>query len=105
MEHHMLNKEQANAVTDALLAPDQDVQMATAKRRERAIRVEAARRRTAFFALVGMAAGSVVGYMASGTVFPSALYGFGVGAALGFVSRQWQPNYSSKRTREKARAA
>lgn len=89
-----MDKLQAEAVLKAMLEPDLDVQMAIrTKRTEKALKLKAQRQR-AGSALVGMVAGTAVGYVITGRFSYYAVFGAWAGVAA-YVLAQ----YAAKRTR------
>lgn len=78
----MLNREQSEAVADALLTPSLEGQEADRLRLEKQRRERAARQRYAWLGLAGFAIGAAVGYTLLGNVIPAAF----VGLALGFIA-------------------
>lgn len=78
----MLNKEQSEAVADALLSPSMEAQKAASLRVEKQQRARAARQRYAWLGLAGFAIGAALGYMLLGDAIPAAF----VGLALGFIA-------------------
>jgi F0F1-type ATP synthase assembly protein I len=84
----MLDKEQAEAVSEALLSPARAAQEAAQKRKDEQRRKLVAQQRLALFVLAGLAIGGAVGYLFYGKLFPSGLVGIALGLAVGYVVRR-----------------
>jgi hypothetical protein len=82
-EFKMLNKEQANAAADAILAPVRDAQVAARKISEKRRDKIASQQYIAGFGLAGFVICGIVGYVIFDDIVPSCIVGSSVGAILG----------------------
>ena len=86
----MLTKNQAESVSEALLAPDLEAQQKA--RAEFSAKNEIAKRQrklTGKYGVIGMFLATIVAYFVTGSTMPWALGGLGLGLAVGrFASRR-----------------
>lgn len=78
-----MDKEQSEAVAEALLSPARGVQANAQARIAQRARTRATRRRYAWCGLAGLLLGGLVGHLAFDGIVPAALVGLGLGTVLG----------------------
>lgn len=81
----MLNKEQSEAVADALLSPSMEAQKTAKARAEKQQRDHTARLRHAWVGLAGFAIGAALGYALLGNAVPTAIAGLALGLIAGKI--------------------
>ena len=85
----MLDKEQSEAVAEALFLPDRERQNASQLRKETQRLKRISLRRAAFLGFFGLVLGGAFSYMLYGRIFPLGLIGMSIGFALGyFITRR-----------------
>lgn len=79
----MLNKEQAESVAEAILAPGRDAQVVARKKIEQQRSKIALQQYIAGFGLTGFAIGAIAGYILFDDIMPLCMGGTGLGILLG----------------------
>lgn len=81
----MLNREQSEAVADALLSPSIETQKTAKARAEKQQRDSSARQRYAWLGLAGFAIGAALGYTLLGNAIPAGFAGLALGLIAGNI--------------------
>jgi hypothetical protein len=87
----MLDKEQSEAIAEALLLPTQQARKAAEIRNEEQRCKLVAQQRFAKFGFVGFVIGGAISYGLYGKLFPVGLLGIGIGFALNFYITRRAP--------------